>query len=87
VKYSFENLFFTKKQRNSKPEPVKATVKPDHTDEYEGEALQLVNALLGSPYPAENDEISGFYSEVRLCSEKGVGSAAEWFDRITSNNK
>lgn len=87
MKYSFENFFFTKKRRRLKPKPVPSISKTHADIEMEDEALHLINALLRSPHPAENDEISEFYSEVRQQSEQEVGSASEWFDRITSTNK
>jgi hypothetical protein len=85
VKYSFENLLFTKTRRRAKAKPVNSSPRQDRDNELEDEAVQLINALMSSPYPVENDEISGFYSEVRQQSEQGVGSASEWFDQITSN--
>lgn len=85
MKFSFENLLFTKKRRRAKPKPVISPLRKDPENEFEEEATQLINALMSSPYPVEKDEISEFYSEVRHQSEQGVGSATEWFDQITSN--
>lgn len=85
MKFSFENLLFTNKRRRSKPKPVISPPRKDRENELEEEAVQLINALMSSPYPVENDEISGFYSEVRQQSEQGFGSASEWFEQITSN--
>lgn len=82
MKYSFENLLFTKKR---KTKPVTSSPEKAKNNELQDEASQLVNALMSSPYPVNNDEISGFYSEVKQQSEQGAGSAFEWFDRITSN--
>ncbi|WP_103665409.1 hypothetical protein [Gracilimonas amylolytica] len=85
MKYSFEYLQFTKKRK--KKEPSKATSSPaaEHDHNLDDEAVNLFNALVGSPYPAEDDKVSGFYSEVRSRSEQGIGTAAKWFDRITFN--
>lgn len=85
MKYSFENLLFTKKRKRSKPKQVTSSPAKVKNDELQDEASHLVDALMSSPYPVENDEISGFYSEVKQQSEQGAGSAFEWFDRITSN--
>ncbi|MFP8487588.1 hypothetical protein ACKGJO_00670 [Gracilimonas sp. Q87] len=78
---------FTEKRRILKPKPVPSISKTHANIEMEDEALHLIEALLRSPHPAENDEISEFYSEVRQQNEQGVESASEWFDRITSSNK
>ncbi len=85
MKYSFENLLFTKKRNRSKPKAMVSSPGKEETNERLDEASVLVNALMSSPYPAENDEISGFYSEVKQQNERGIGSASEWFDSITSN--
>ncbi|MDZ7808110.1 MAG: hypothetical protein U5K71_13495 [Gracilimonas sp.] len=87
MKYSFEKLLFTKKRKRYEPNKVSLPPKRDHDNDLEDEALQLINALMSSPYPAENDKISEFYSKVRQRSEQEVGSASEWFDRITSSNQ
>jgi hypothetical protein len=85
VKYSFEYLQFTKKRKKKSTSPDRSSRKGDRDSGLDEQAVNLFNALVGSPYPAEEDQISGFYSEVRSRSEQGIGSASEWFDRISFN--
>lgn len=85
MKYSFEYLQFTKQRKKKSPLQVSSSQKADQDHGLEDEVVNLFNALIRSPYPGEEDQVSGFYSEVRSRSEQGIGSASKWFDRITFN--
>lgn len=85
MKYSLENIRLSKKQKRSKLKLITGTSSNSQRKLWEDEAEHLFEALLNSPCPAKEDEISGFYSAIRRKNSRNEISSNDLIEQISSN--